>query len=179
MNALRLLKKYKKWIIFVLLILACIQLFRARSNNEPSWTTTVVERGDIRSLVSISGSVDAVGTAELSFPVTGILESIAVNEGDTVQKGNILASLVKSDLEAEYRDALASLQITEADRDELIHGIRAEDRDIAKTNVAIARAELERVTKEQDDQVMNAYRTLLSDDLAVFAENKERHTKNN
>ena len=158
-------KKKRVYIPFILIVGAIIFFTIQKNNKVPTWTTDTVSQGTVRNIISVSGAVDAVGSADLAFPVQGILESLSVKEGDQVTKGQLLATLVHSDLKAEYQDAQASLRIAEANRDELMNGISAEARDVSKTTAEITKQELTRVTNEQNDRVKNAYRTLLSSDL--------------
>jgi multidrug efflux pump subunit AcrA (membrane-fusion protein) len=152
--------------IFIALALLAVALIVAkRSNEAPLWITDTVSKGTVRNIISVSGVIDAVESAELAFPESGTLESVNVEEGDEVVRGQVLARLSHNDLKADYQDAYAALLIAEANRDELVSGLRPEERDVAKTNVAIAKEDLERTIKEQRERVENAYRTLLSSDL--------------
>jgi HlyD family secretion protein len=161
----------KRWYIVIFLVALFIIMLRVQSNgDEPTWTTATVENGTVSQIISISGSVDADGTAELAFPISGTLASISVTEGDRVTKGQTLASLVQSDVSAEYQDAYGALLIAEADLRELISGLRPEELDVSKTKLQIAEEEFARTKSEHDDLVMNAYRTLLSDDLVPKSE---------
>jgi multidrug efflux pump subunit AcrA (membrane-fusion protein) len=169
-------KYIKRHILLVSIFTICIIvggffLVRTASQRQTDWTTSEVTRGDVRNIVSISGTVNAVDTAELGFPTAGTLASIEVTEGDTVTTGQTLATLTYNDLRAEYDDTYAVLLIAQADRNELITGMRTEERNISTTNADIAREDLTRITKEQKERTQNAYRTLLSTDLEAFPEN--------
>jgi len=52
-----------------------------------------VTRGDLTTLVSGSSNIVAEQTVSLSFQSTGIVNTIAVKEGDSVTKGQILAAI--------------------------------------------------------------------------------------
>ena len=54
-----------------------------------------------------SGTVEALQTIPLNFQVTGMIESVKVDAGDPVQKGQLLATLDGSDLRNIYSTALA------------------------------------------------------------------------
>lgn len=159
------IKKKRVYIPFILIVGAIIFFTIQKKNEVPEWTTDTVSQGTVRNIISVSGAVDAVGSADLAFPVQGILESLSVKEGDQITKDQLLATLVHSDLKAEYQDAQASLRIAEANRDELLNGLSTEARNVSQTTAEIAKQELTRVTNEQNDRVKNAYRTLLSSDL--------------
>jgi len=161
-------------LLTLLIVLSIISgVFFFNRDTTPNWTTDTVSQGSVSQLISISGTVDAVGTAALAFPVGGTLESIVVKEGDYVTQGQVLATLVHDALKAEYQDAYATLLIAQADLRELTDGLRPEERDVAQTTAAIAEAELKRVTEEQNDRVTSAYRTLLSSGLEAVPLNKD------
>lgn len=159
------LRKHLLFIIVSVLIAAAFFIWQKTKNNEPTWITDAVSTGTVRNIISVSGSIDAVSTADLAFSTGGILESIAVTEGATVTSEQILATLIHTDLLADAQDAEAALLITQSDRDELVNGITDEAKNVSRTNVSIAQEDLTRITNEQNDRVKNAYRTLLSSDL--------------
>ena len=168
------LRKYIIIIVVVIVILIGGVTYFSQRHNTPTLTTDTVTTGTVSQLISISGTVDAVGTAELTLPITGTVQSISVKEGDLVKKGDLLLTISHSDLRADAQDAYASLLITKADRDELINGLRNEARDISKTELEIAQEDLVRVTEEQDEIVNNLYRALLSKNIeAKFAKREE------
>ncbi len=133
-------------------------------------TTALVERGDVEEIVSVSGVMRARSTAELAFPSPGVVSKVYVKEGDAVKEGDVLASVGAETLVAERASTLAELRLAEADRDELVAGVREEAQAVTDTTVAIAEAELARVKETQDLSVANAKRTLLSSGLTARSE---------
>lgn len=133
--------------------------------------TTTVERGTVENLVSVSGLTQARNTAKLAFPSSGVVSAIYVQEGDTVNAGDIIATLGAEELIATRASAVADLHVAEADRAELLSGDTAATRDITNTKVAIAKAELDRITTTQTVLVDNAQRTLRSSNLSAQTKN--------
>jgi HlyD family secretion protein len=150
---------------------ALVLLARFIIDDKVSYVTTVVERGAVVELVSVSGFVEAQNAAALSFPVTGIVASVSVREGDTVRQGDPLITLERAALIADRQNALAELRRAEADRAELIAGPRPEARDITATEVTNAEATLARTERTELERVSTARRTLLSSDLAALSIN--------
>jgi multidrug efflux pump subunit AcrA (membrane-fusion protein) len=70
--------------------------------------TYLVQRGDVADILETSGRWLPRDQLTLSFPVAGVIRSVAVQRGATVRKGSTLADLQISDLEAQ----LASAQVT-------------------------------------------------------------------
>lgn len=137
-------------------------------NSAPVWTTEKVTRGDISNIVSVSGIVKASDSANLAFPVAGIVTDIPVHEGDVVKEGQVLAVLEQRDLQAERSSAAASLLIAKANRDELVNGPTQESKSVTDISIEIARADLARTASVEDEKVASAYRTLLSDGLEAL-----------
>jgi RND family efflux transporter MFP subunit len=72
------------------------------SSEEVRVTTTPVKMEKVTTLLRYSGTVEAIQTIPLSFATTGTVESVLVNEGDAVRKGQLLASLDKNDARNMY-----------------------------------------------------------------------------
>lgn len=155
-------------------LLVIIFLILKNGNGEKQWITGTVDEGDIARIISVSGTMDAIQAAKLAFPITGVLAEVFVTEGSAVSAGETLASLAHNDLKADYQDALGALLVARSDRDELVAGLRPEERAVAETNVEIARQDLERVKKEHAERVENARRALLSTDLEAMPDKKDR-----
>ena len=161
-------------ILFLLLLAVGAGIYVQNKRTEvPNWVTTSVETGTVSKVISVSGTMNATKSANLSFPSGGTVESIKVKEGDFVSQGTELIILEHDALTAEYQDARAALLIAQADQRELVTGLRPEERAVNDTKVAIAKEELARVTKSSNDKVANAYRTLLSADLVARPVDKD------
>lgn len=84
------------------------------------------------------GNVD-VRQVNLGFYVGGRLESVAVEEGDRVHAGQVLASLEKGYLEDDLKAAEAKVAAQKATVQRLVNGARPEE--IAEARAQVARAE--------------------------------------
>ncbi len=76
--------------------------------------TLVVGGGDGRSTREFPGVVDATQKADMSFRISGKLESISVKEGDQVEAGQVLANLDPTDLKIILADRKASYDTAKA-----------------------------------------------------------------
>lgn len=135
--------------------------------------TVAVERGSVEQLVSVSGVVEAEQTADLAFPVSGIVSAVNVTEGDVVAAGDVLISLEARALAADRADAVASLSRAIANRDELLAGADTNTRTTNAETVALKQATLATTRATQADLVANAYRTLLSSDLTAQSDDPD------
>ncbi len=155
----------------VIIFIIVVTIVRSK-NGEPEWTLGKVENGTVATSITVSGTVDATRNADLSFPITGVLKSLSVAEGAFVKKDTVLAELAHDNLSAQYQNAYGALVIAKADQAELITGIRPEERAIETTKVEIAKDDLSRITREQNEKVATAYRALLSTDLVARPKDK-------
>lgn len=159
---------------FILLIVALVLVtgisMRLGANNESSYTTDTITTGSVTESVSVSGFVEAKNTANLSFPTTGIVTDVMVQEGDEVTKGSILATLGSRTLVAQRNEAIATLQKAEAAYSELITGQRTEEQSQTNQSLTVAQTTYEQTLALEKQKVDNARSALLSNGLEAFAE---------
>jgi HlyD family secretion protein len=73
-----------------------------------------VEKGDLARSVVATGKVEPEVQVEIKSKASGIIQSLPVNFGDIVHKGQIICELDKNDLLPRLRQAKASLDFAEA-----------------------------------------------------------------
>ena len=129
--------------------------------------TSTAETGTVQSIVSISGLTKSRDTAELAFPVSGIVASIPVREGDTVAAGTLLATLASNGQVANLKKAEAGVAIAKNNLATLLAGTRNEAREVTTAAVASAEAEVHRITTSQKILVDNARHALYSNHLVA------------
>src|ERR1700690_3480976 len=82
------------------------------SNSTPIAISTVVlnsKSASASSSVTASGEIVPEPKAQLSFPLTGVVDSVAVQEGDKVSAGQTLVTLDTKILNAKVDEAQAGL----------------------------------------------------------------------
>ena len=92
--------------------------------------------------------------ADVRAPVDGIIETIAVDEGDAVRAGDVIARLSNRANVAELRKTEASIQDTRAQLDKLLAGPAREE--VALAEVAMSRVE-DRLQFAQDNAARVAH----------------------
>lgn len=92
--------------------------------------------------VDASGTVEAMD-ADLGFSAPGRVAEVGVREGDRVRRGDVLARLDASELEARKSAAEAQLEAARAALSELEAGARSEDVAQARSAVRAAEEQLE------------------------------------
>ncbi len=112
-------------------------------------TTTTQLLGGISGI----GEITAVQDSDLVFQVQGIVAEVNVKEGDTVKKGDVLASLDTRSLDQQVQQAEAGLQSAKAQASALDEPPRAADIAAARAQVQSAVAALNQTQsgpKEED-----------------------------
>lgn len=161
----------------LLIVAALFILISTLRSDESHLITATVTKGEVTETVSVSGFIEAKNTAELAFPVTGKVTEVFVDEGSTVEEGEVLATLASNALVAERNEAVAALRIAEAQYDEAVAGPTTEARAVSITTILNAEENLQRVKSEQERLVENARAKLLSDNLeAITTKADERAT---
>ncbi len=121
------------------------------------------------------GTVEPVSESiKVGSEITGKLQSVLVDEGATVKKGQVLAILVNDDYHAAVLAARATLADRQANLEKIINGARRQERDEAQaavreteTNANNAAAEMARrqrlyekgvVSREETENYENQYK---------------------
>jgi len=101
-------------IIIVLLVLLYLLLGAKGKNAEGEFTTTEVTKGNISIIVTATGTLDAVTTVLVGSQVSGIISALYADFNDQVRKGQILAQLDPTFLQAQVAQSEADLEKTKA-----------------------------------------------------------------
>jgi HlyD family secretion protein len=104
------------WIGLALLgIGAGVWYFFLRKKEETPfvWKTGQLERGDIYSVITATGTVQALNTVQVGTQVSGTIEKIFVDHNDFVRAGQVIAQLDTLLLSASVTDARVALLRTQ------------------------------------------------------------------
>jgi RND family efflux transporter MFP subunit len=99
----------------------------------------VVKRGPVAEEIQMVGNLIGAATVEVVPKVNGRLESITVKLGDSVRRGQILATVEDQEIQEQVRQAQASFQVGQATIRQ-----READLKLAKTNLDRSRSLFER-----------------------------------
>lgn len=109
----------RRWLLPVLVVLALAAAawwFLGRSGEDATggYRTAAVERGEIRTAISATGTLAATATVDVGTQVSGTLQTVEVDFNDTVTAGQVIARLDPSTLEARVEQASATLSSARA-----------------------------------------------------------------
>jgi HlyD family secretion protein len=108
---------------------AWLFFIRGGNNDSVSFRTASVERGPLMSVVSTSGTLNAVITVQVGSQVSGQIKELLADYNSEVRAGQVIARIDPETFAAKVRQAKAELEV-------------------ARANVTIQRAGIERAQKE-------------------------------
>ena len=104
-------------LIAVIAVTAAMALyFRANAAAEaPTYTTVAVSRGDVVETVEATGTLEAVTTVQVGTQVSGTISSLHADFNSRVKKGQVIARLDPSLLQAQVDQVAATVTRLQAD----------------------------------------------------------------
>lgn len=144
-------KVRRPWLVIGLPLLALIVtagiaafIWRSRTPDYDLEVLTVpVEEQALTVRIPASGTVQPVQTVNLSPKTSGILEALFVEQGDTVQVGDVIAQMTNDDIQAQVNQNRAAIAEAEAQLEEVRRGSRPEEIAQAQANVSASLAQVE------------------------------------
>ncbi|MEZ5283593.1 MAG: efflux RND transporter periplasmic adaptor subunit [Vicinamibacterales bacterium] len=135
-------------VALLLLAVAAFVLVRRGSNDGVAAEVTAVERtADLRAFVTASGEIVATRYADIGSAVMGRLVALAVQEGDRVKAGQVVARIDPVQASSTAEAAAAALKALEAEAGAAATQVRASQAELAAaearaadTSRALARA---------------------------------------
>jgi HlyD family secretion protein len=113
---------------------------------------TTVQRGDIRVTIGATGSINPNERLLMFFALPGTVQKIHVEEGDTVQAGDLLASLQTDDLALAIEEAGLALELQQVSFEALTADPREADLAAAQAAVYSAGWQLESSREVQNPE---------------------------
>lgn len=104
--------KNKKYIIAGLVAVAAIAIWLlsgGKKEQEVTYSTAIVEKGDITRSITATGTIDPVTSVTVGTQVSGIVAHLYVDYNSVVKKGQVIAELDKTNLLSELASARAQL----------------------------------------------------------------------
>lgn len=125
------------------------------SSSKVPVETAVVQIGQLKQYVEVTGAVQASRDASLSFQTMGAVSHLGVKVGDVVYQGKVLATLQSGDAQANLLQAEAQLAGAEATLGQLTQGSRKEEVAVKQQIVDNAKNSLEQSYIALPDTIRN------------------------
>ncbi len=110
--------------------------------DSTEYVTAQVERGNLEQTVEVSGELEPLTEADLSFGVSGVLSHLFVEVGDEVTDGDVLAFLEADELQADLERANQVYASARAKLNQILSAATEEEVAEAKAGVSSASANL-------------------------------------
>jgi len=110
----------------------------------PAEKIVAAEQGDIARSVVARGKIEPLSKVEVKSKANGIIKALLVDVGDRVTEGQILAELDKEDLQAQVREAKATLDGEQANLQAAIAAEAKAKIEAANPDLEFARRDFER-----------------------------------
>lgn len=156
---------YKMWLISLVIVLIAgnfgLDYYQQLNAPASAVRLVTVERGDIVSLVSATGTIEPVNSVDVSSKLTGLIKEVRVKENDIVASGQILVVLDDTRLSAQVAQAQARLVNAKAsfERMRQLSGIGAianQQLDAARMEYNVAQAAYDESASQLEDTVIRA-----------------------
>ncbi len=147
--------------VYVLVVAALVALGlwfwfqRGAGGAEEGWRTTPVERGDIRVVISATGTLSATSTVVVGSQISGLINEVLVDFNDTVEQGQVLARIDPATYQAQIEQGSAQVSSARASLAQAQAALRNAELDfqrkselqaqqlVARSDVDLARATLD------------------------------------
>ncbi|WP_417228137.1 efflux RND transporter periplasmic adaptor subunit [Amphritea sp.] len=207
------MKKKMKNTLIVLLLIVVVAIgvgykYIQAQQVQPAFITNVVKRGSIENVVLTNGVLYPSKLVSVGSQVSGLIEKIDVQVGDTLKKGELIAQIdnltqqnalkeaqasLKS-INAQYKAKQAQIKAAQAEfkrkQKLLVDGATSQaEYDTAESLLAVYRAELDQLSAEKEKSIISVdnakldlgYTTITSpiDGTVVYVSVEEGQTVNN
>jgi HlyD family secretion protein len=136
-----------KGIVTKLLLTTTIALLALASGNDLAFSERDIrkvpvkvlklEERDFSSTLSLMGTINYASKADVSSEIGGVLSSVNVEEGDVLQKGQVIAVIDSTLLQAQLKQAQASLEMAEIDLRKSEYEMRKAEAEVESTRITV------------------------------------------
>ncbi len=153
--------KKLKWLLGLTLVIAALALggftYYTRS-KKADYLTAKVQRGDLESAISATGSLAAVVSVAVGSQVSGNIAALYADYNSQVKKGQLVAQIDPAPFQTKVDQAKANLDSAKAQVTSAEVGVKKADLDIANSQLNITNQQAALV--RADSQVKDAKRKL-------------------
>lgn len=157
LSKIKKLTKKQATVIAVIFILGLVSYLYLNKPEESPYEFAVVSKINLVDEISATGRVKPSQSIDLAFEKIGKVSGVYVEVGNTVYKGQLLASLSNSDIVASLNQAKANLETEEIKLDELNKGTRPEEIKISESKLDSATASTEDARNSLYNKIQDAY----------------------
>lgn len=109
-----------------------------------------VKKGEMRELIELQGKVELDKSEKVYSKLAGTIQELAVDEGDTVKEGDVLAQIDATDINYAMKRAEAELKAAQSNTRGLQKSVKPEQVGMAEAQLEQAKAALKAAEKDYD-----------------------------
>lgn len=157
--------QYKKMIMAAVVVITAvtggIYLYKGKTAPVAVAPTVKVARGDVRSVVSATGTISPVTIVDISSKISGLIKDMKVKENDQVTVGQVLLVLDDTHLQALVKQAQARLaNVTSiyerTQRLQTMGAVATQALDTSRSDYAVAEASYEDAVSQLNETVIRS-----------------------
>lgn len=122
--------------------------------EQSDYRAGIIERGNLREVISMTGPIQAREHSELAFLLPGKVDTISVDVGQEVGVGDPLMTLDVSAFELDLLDAQLAVELQQIALDELLAGPDKFDVIAARAAVSQAYSQLQQISQPPDEEAV-------------------------
>jgi multidrug efflux pump subunit AcrA (membrane-fusion protein) len=138
----------------ILLVVAGVIGYSLLSGEEQVFQTVEAKRGTVREEVAVVGRIQATQRLDLGLLGSGKIAYVFGAEGDHVERGELLVSLVSDDLQAQLASAQANLEREQIRLDQMVNG---EEDAVSQANFDSASSAEASAARSLESQLRESY----------------------
>lgn len=150
-------------VILVLVIISTVAGFVIADNNKPKVSLNTISTGDIYEFVGANGKVTSGATKKYSVPTVADVKEVFVNVGDTVHKGDLLATFDTSDFDKQVSNLESVYNSAKKDYNKSVSDKKANDNKIKSLD-----KEINSLQNQINKQKKNISKTQQNSDNAIL-----------
>lgn len=167
-------KKKLFWVVAIVIICIIGVLGYMNMQKGQVVETSIVEKGEIKQFIEDTAAVQSNKKQTVYIEGSGKINSISVDVGDSVKKGDVLLTMDKKDLELKLQDAnskieAAKAQLASTDSSNYVNKIEIAEVDVDKAKIAYESAlknlnnsknlyDASAISKQELDSVEDSYK---------------------
>lgn len=155
-----------RWTLLIALIGGASAYFLL-TEEKIEYATEIVTEDSLKQIVSVTGSVEASTGVELRFGTSGDVSSILVQKGEQVESGQELIRLDSGRLQSNVKQALARIQIQQAELNLMLAGPSNEERALSEAKIREAEINLSNAQTEYENTLLQNAENLRQAELSV------------
>jgi len=135
-------QRRKKYVVAIAILLLCTVgffLYRliGRKGSNPGFRTVRVERGDISSTITATGTINPVVTVQVGSQISGRIQALYADFNSSVKEGQIIAQIDPAIFQAQVDQGKANVLSARANLLNIQANLKSQEANLLKAEIAV------------------------------------------